>query len=118
MVGKTSVSTTKRCYQTLDQKDPEGIPLFNEAVGMAYSDTINTLVFTIIEHFIGTPSELRSRIHDQLSNLRCPTMSDFRWYKMYSFLESWLERIALHRFGKKNSLTVYLVSLPTKSNRF
>jgi hypothetical protein len=48
---------------------------------MANSDAINTLVFTIIEHFIGTPSELVSRIHDQLSNLRCPTMSDFRWYK-------------------------------------
>jgi hypothetical protein len=61
--------------------DPEGNPLFNEAAGMANSDAINTLVFTIIEHFIGTPSELVSRIHDQLSNLRCPTMSDFRWYK-------------------------------------
>jgi hypothetical protein len=39
------------------------------------------LVFTIIRHFIGTPCNITSRIHDQLSNLKCPTMSDFRWYE-------------------------------------
>ena len=39
------------------------------------------LVFTIIRHFIGIPSNITSRIHDQLSNLKCPTMSDFRWYE-------------------------------------
>jgi hypothetical protein len=40
--------------------------------------SVNTLFFTIIEHFIGTPSHIASRIHDQLSNLRCQTLSDFR----------------------------------------
>jgi hypothetical protein len=39
------------------------------------------LFYTIIKNFVGTPSHLTSRIHDQLSNLRCPTLSDFRWYK-------------------------------------
>jgi len=39
------------------------------------------LFYTIVEHFIGTPRHLTSRIHDQVSNLRCPTLSDFRWYK-------------------------------------
>ena len=29
----------------------------------------------------GTLSNITSRIHDQLSNLKCPTMSDFRWYE-------------------------------------
>jgi hypothetical protein len=42
---------------------------------------IYTLIFTIIRHFISTPSNITSRIHDQLSNLRCPTMRDIRWYE-------------------------------------
>jgi hypothetical protein len=61
--------------------DTGGLPMVNEDVGLGHSDAINTLFYTIIEHFIGTPSHLTSRIHDQLSNLRCPTLSDFRWYK-------------------------------------
>jgi len=59
----------------------EGIPIFNEKIGLWDSDAVNTLFYTIVEHFIGTPSHLASRVHDQLSNLRCPTLSDFRWYK-------------------------------------
>jgi len=59
----------------------EGIPIFNEKIGLGDSDAVNTLFYTIVEHFIGTPSHLASRVHDQLSNLRCPTLSDFRWYK-------------------------------------
>jgi len=59
----------------------EGIPIFNEKIGLGDSDAVNTLFYTIVEHFIGTPSHLTSRIHDQVSNLRCPTLSDFRWYK-------------------------------------
>lgn len=35
----------------------------------------------IIDHFIGTPNNITARIHDQLCNLKCPTLSDFRWYK-------------------------------------
>ncbi|GLT66407.1 hypothetical protein SLA2020_387720 [Shorea laevis] len=30
------------------KRDPEGIPLFNEAVGMAYSDCINTLCLPLL----------------------------------------------------------------------
>jgi hypothetical protein len=59
----------------------EGIPIFNEKIGLRDSDAVNTLFYTIVEHFIGTPSHLASRVHNQLSNLRCPTLSDFRWYK-------------------------------------
>ncbi|XP_062145441.1 uncharacterized protein LOC133852700 [Alnus glutinosa] len=59
----------------------DGIPIFNGKVGLGDSDAGNTLFYTIVEHFIGTPSHLASRVHDQLSNLRCPTLSDFRWYK-------------------------------------
>jgi hypothetical protein len=63
------------------KKDEEGNPIFDERIGMGIPDGVNSLVFTIIRHFIGTPSNITSRIHDQLSNLKCPTMSDFRWYE-------------------------------------
>jgi hypothetical protein len=63
------------------KRDEEGNLLFDERIGMGIPDGVNTLVFTIIRHFIGQPSNITSRIHDQLSNLKCPTMSDFRWYE-------------------------------------
>ncbi|WOH09472.1 hypothetical protein DCAR_0728929 [Daucus carota subsp. sativus] len=63
------------------QKDDEGNPIFDIDIGMGPPDGINTLIYTIIKHFIGTPSNITERIHDQLSNLTCPTLSDFRWYK-------------------------------------
>ncbi|KAI5344389.1 hypothetical protein L3X38_012266 [Prunus dulcis] len=59
----------------------DGLPLFDTTIGRTPEDGVNTLLYTIIEHFVGTPSHTQSRIHDQLSNLRCPQLSDFRWYK-------------------------------------
>ena len=60
----------------------EGFPIFDEDVpNMGTEDGVNTLLYTIIKHFIGTPSNTTVRIHDQLSNLRCPKLSDFRSYK-------------------------------------
>ena len=63
------------------KNDEEGNPIFDERIGMRIPDGVNSLVFTIISHFIDTPSNITSRIHDQLSNLKCPTMSDFRWHE-------------------------------------
>ena len=63
------------------KKDEEGNPIFDERIGMGILDGVNSLVFTIKRHFIGIPSNITSRIYDQLSNLKCPTMSDFRWYE-------------------------------------
>ena len=63
------------------QRDDDGNPIFNEELGVGAPDGVNTLIFTIIKHFVGTPSNITERIHDQLSNLTCPTLSDFRWYK-------------------------------------
>ncbi|KAI5317965.1 hypothetical protein L3X38_037672 [Prunus dulcis] len=56
-----------------------GLPIFDEQIGQGIEDGVNTLLYTIIDHFIGTPSSTTTRIHDQLSNLRCPKLSDFRW---------------------------------------
>ena len=44
-------------------------------------DAINTLIFTITKHFVGDPNQYKERPSDVLINLRCPQISDFRWYK-------------------------------------
>ena len=69
------------------KKDEEGNTIFNERIGRRIPDGVNSLVFTIIRHFIGTPSNITSRIHDQLSNLKCPTMSTLDGMKMSLPLE-------------------------------
>jgi hypothetical protein len=63
------------------KKGDDGFPIFNENVGMGEPDCVNTLIYTIIKHFIGTPSNITARISDFLNNLKCPTMSDYRWYQ-------------------------------------
>ena len=62
------------------KKDDEGLPIFDESIGRDIPDGVNTLIYTIIKHFVGTPSNISSRISDYLNNL-CPTMSDYRWYR-------------------------------------
>ena len=44
-------------------------------------DGVNTLIYTILKHFVGTPSNISSRVFDLLNTLRCLTMSDYRWYQ-------------------------------------
>ncbi|KAH1034786.1 hypothetical protein GYH30_054961 [Glycine max] len=44
-------------------------------------DTVNTLIFTIAQHFIGDPSLWKDRSAELLSNLKCRTLADFRWYR-------------------------------------
>ncbi|RDX61400.1 hypothetical protein CR513_60376, partial [Mucuna pruriens] len=48
-------------------------------------DAVSTLIYTIIQNFIGDPNVFKNRAANQLTNLYCPTMSDYRWYK-YTFL--------------------------------
>jgi hypothetical protein len=59
--------------------DEEGFPIFDEHIGRGEPDGVNTLIYTINKHFVGIPSNITSRIFDYLNNLRCPTMSDYRW---------------------------------------
>ena len=42
---------------------------------------VNTLIFTITKHFVRDPNQNKERASDVLINLRCPQLSDFRWYK-------------------------------------
>ena len=63
------------------KKDDEGSPIFDESIGWGIPDGVNTLIYTIIKHFVGTPSNISSQITDYLNNLKYPTMSDYRWYQ-------------------------------------
>lgn len=63
------------------KQDDDGNRIFDERLRRGTPDGVNTLIHTIMDHFKETPSNITARIHDQLSNLKCPTLSDFRWYK-------------------------------------
>jgi len=39
------------------------------------------LIHTITLHFLGNPKEEQAAAKSVLINLRCPTLSDYRWYK-------------------------------------
>ena len=60
------------------RKEP---PIFDERIGWGIPDEVNTLIYTIMKHFVGRPSNITSRIYDKLSNLRCKTLGDYRWYE-------------------------------------
>ena len=62
------------------KKNDEGLPIFNESIGRGIPNGVNTLIYTILKHFVGTPSNISFRIFDYLNNFRCPTMSDYKWY--------------------------------------
>jgi hypothetical protein len=97
--------------------DPEGNPIFNEAIGLGNSDAVNTLFYTIIQNFVGTPNHLTSRIHDQLSNLRCPTLSDFRWYKDVFISRVMLRDDNNQPFWKEKFINDLPICLPIRSNK-
>ena len=63
------------------QKDEEGLLIFDERRGKRVPDRVNTLIYTIMKHFVGKPSNITSRIYDQLSNLRCRNLGEYRWYE-------------------------------------
>ena len=57
------------------------MPIFDESIGRGILDGVNTLIYTILKHFVGTPSNISSHVSDYLNNLSCPIMSDYRWYQ-------------------------------------
>ena len=44
-------------------------------------NAVNTLIFTIAQYFIGDLSLWKDRSAELLSNLKCRTLADFRWYR-------------------------------------
>ncbi|PIN17624.1 hypothetical protein CDL12_09714 [Handroanthus impetiginosus] len=62
------------------------------------ADAVNTLIYTIVSHFIRTDELQSDRTLEQLINLRCPTISYFYWYR-YTFFSKKNKR------KKKKTLT-------------
>ncbi|GAV62239.1 LOW QUALITY PROTEIN: hypothetical protein CFOL_v3_05763, partial [Cephalotus follicularis] len=60
-----------------DEIDEPILDLNNEPI----EDSVATLIYNITKYFIGDPTYLNDRTADQLSNLRCRKLQDFRWYK-------------------------------------
>ena len=42
------------------KKNDEGLPIFDESIGKGIPDGVNTLVYTTLKHFVGTPSNISS----------------------------------------------------------
>ena len=72
---------SKESIKNAVKKIDEGFPIFDESIGCVILDGVNTMIYTILKHFVGTPSNILSPISDLLNNLRYPTMSDYRWYQ-------------------------------------
>ena len=83
------------------KKDDESFPIFYESIGKGIPNGVNTLIYTILKHFVGTPSNISSRISDYLNNLRCPTMSNYRWYQDVFISRVMLQKDCYKPYWKK-----------------
>ena len=41
-------------------KNDEGLPIFDESIGRGILNGVNTLIYTILKHFVSTPSNISS----------------------------------------------------------
>ena len=82
-VGKSFwlLFVTPTRVKTSVKKNDEGFPIFYESISRGIPDGVNNLIYTILKHFVGTPSNISSQISNYLNNLRCPTIFDYRWYQ-------------------------------------
>ena len=99
------------------QKDQDENPIFDERIGRGVPDAVNTLIYTIMKHFVGKPSNITSRIYDQLSNLRCKTLGEYGGMRMCSPLVSCIKAIVTLHFGRRSSSMDYLDYLVKRSKK-
>ena len=59
--------------------EPDKTPITSN--GETIPDAVNTLIYTITQHFIGDPTLWRDRSAELLSNLKCRTLADFMYYR-------------------------------------
>lgn len=55
---------------------------------------VTTLLYCITKFFVGEPLKFQQRAGDQLQNLYCPKMSDYRWYR-----DMFLSKLCLREDG-------------------
>ena len=59
----------------------EGNEVAKEEEGQDIEDAMTTLIYSISKHFIGDPAKIKDKTAYLLTNLKCPKLHDFRWYK-------------------------------------
>ncbi|CAL5186076.1 unnamed protein product [Lathyrus oleraceus] len=64
---------------------------------MGEEDAVYTLCLSILQYFVGTNVLIGEKIHTLLQNLRCPSLTHFRWYK-----DTFLSRV--YQLNNPNSL--------------
>ena len=50
------------------KKNDEGFPIFDKSIDRGIPDGVNTLIYTILKHFFGTPSNISSGVFDLLKD--------------------------------------------------
>ena len=99
------------------QKNEEENPIFDERIGRGVPDGVNTLIYTIMKHFIGKPNNITSRIYDQLSSLRCKNLGEYRWYEdVFTTRVMHRSDCTLH-FGRRSSSMAYPHYLDRRSKK-
>ena len=68
-------------------------------------DAVNTLIFTIAQHFIGDPSLWKDRSVELLSNFKCRTLTDFRWYRDTFLTRVYTKEDSQQPFWKEKFIT-------------
>ena len=46
--------------KTVVKKNDEGLPIFDESIVRGIPDGVNTLIYTVLKHFVVTPSNISS----------------------------------------------------------
>ena len=59
----------------------ENNEVFKDEDGQDIEDVVGTLIYSISKHFIGDPAKFKDKTVDLLTNLKCPKLHDFKWYK-------------------------------------
>ena len=50
------IEDSKDSIKNAVKKNDEGFPIFDESIGRGILDGVNTLIYTILKHFVSTPS--------------------------------------------------------------
>ena len=53
---------------------PTSLPIFAKNIGCSILDDLNTPIYTILKHLVGTPN-ISPQVSDLLNNLRCSTIN-------------------------------------------
>ena len=68
-------------------------------------DAVYTLIQTILKHFVGTSLQSTDKSKELLMNLRCPTLTHFRWYKDVFLAKVLLRSDANNEFWKEKFIS-------------